>query len=69
MNESFYYVSPTKEDIDYYIFEVEFPNKELKNVITSLSNSIPNMYPQIYAPQMFYQKLEEKHLFFQLKYN
>ena len=42
------------KDIDYYLFIFEFPNGELKNILTTASDNVVDIYPQIYSYQMFF---------------
>ena len=42
------------ENIDYYLFTFEFPNGELKNILTTASDNVLDIYPQIYSYQMFF---------------
>ena len=59
----------TNESIDYYLFQFEFRNKEIKNIITSFFDRVANYYPQIYSSQMFYLYQSEKEYRFKLKNN
>jgi len=42
------------DDIDYYLFKFEFPNGELKNIISAFHADYEIIYPQIYSNQMFF---------------
>ena len=57
--EFIYNYEPNKEkekniDIDYFLFIFEFRNNEIMDIISSFSNQVLNVFPQIYSSQMFY---------------
>ena len=52
--EFVYRYSDIVNDNDYYIFQFEFSNSEIKNIIGAFSNRVENIYPQIYSAQMFF---------------
>ena len=54
------------ENIDYYLFKMEFQNQEIKNIITSFIDNVEDIYPQIYASQMFYIESSMKNYNFKL---
>ena len=54
-------------DIEYFEIIFEFKNDEMKNIISSFSNSINETYPQIYSAQMFYLHKSNKTHHFKLK--
>ena len=43
-----------KNDVDFYLFKLEFPNDEIKDIKSSFTDTIEELYPQIYTMQMFY---------------
>ena len=53
-NEISYIYNEIVKDIDYYEFEFEFLNKDIKNIIISFMDNVENVYPQIYSAQMYY---------------
>ena len=44
----------TNINVDHYIFKFEFYNNEIKDIMACLSDSVIEIYPQIYSYQMFY---------------
>ena len=51
-------------NISTYIFRMEFPNNETKNIMISFYESVIENMPQIYSNQMFYiDKIEKLHYF------
>ena len=42
------------KDIKYYLFKFQFPNGELKNIISTILDNVTDLYPQIYSYQMFF---------------
>ena len=57
------------KDIEFYIFKFEFPNDKIKNIKSSFSDKIYELYPQIYTLQMFYITNSTKINYFQLVNN
>ena len=55
--------------IDLYLFKFEFPNNEIKNIKSSFSDKIEELYPQIYTIQMFYITNSTKINYFHLVNN
>ena len=54
-SKQFVYVDlDSNEDIDYYLFQIEFENDELKNIMSSVLDNVTDLYPQIYSYQMFF---------------
>ena len=53
----------------YYLFKFEFPNDKIKNIKSSFSDKIFELYPQIYTMQMFYITNSTKINYFQLVNN
>ena len=51
------------KDIKYYLFKFQFPNRELKNIITSVLDNATDIYPQIYSYQMFFTESYKLHHF------
>ena len=73
-NESYYYYyyyvyDKIIIDIDYFLFEFEFKNDGLKNIISSFCDKINETYPQIYSAQMHYLDNITKFHHFNLKNN
>ena len=54
LNEFLYEYNSKIENIDFYIFHFEFTNNDTKNIFCSFLDSIENIYPQIYSPQIFF---------------
>ena len=55
--EFIYNYEPNKDkenNIDYYLFIFEFRNDEIMDIISSFSNQVLNVFPQIYSSQMIY---------------
>ena len=51
----FYFVYDKDEsNIDYFLIKFKFQNNRIKNIISSFSDKVKNIYPQIYSAQMFY---------------
>ena len=50
----FRYINNIYESIDYYIFQFEFTNDEIKSIISTYEDKVESTYPQIYSAQMFY---------------
>ena len=48
-----YNIINLNEEVDYYLFTFEFPNGELKNIMSAISDNVTYFYPQIYSYQMF----------------
>ena len=63
-NTNFIYVYDVYDEmiknINYILFEFEFDNNETKNIISSFSDRIKTIYPQIYSGQMCYLDKFEK---------
>ena len=57
------------KDIEFYLFKFEFPNDKIKNIKSSFSDKIYELYPQIYTLQMFYITNSTKINYFQLVNN
>ena len=64
-----YNIINTDEEIDYYLFTFEFPNGELKNIISSISDNVTDFYPQIYSYHMFFIDKSTKINHFKMKNN
>ena len=67
MKQFLYIDDSCENDIDYYIFRMEFLNNETKNIMTSFYDSVTVNLPQIYSNQMFYIDLIEKLHYFRVK--
>ena len=57
------------ENIDYYLFKLEFQNQEIKNIISSFVDNVEDIYPQIYTAKMFYIDKSKKNNHFKLVNN
>ena len=57
------------KEIDFYLFKFEFSNDKIKNIKSSFSDKIFELYPQIYTLQMFYVTNSTKINYFQLVNN
>ena len=68
-NEFIYYCNDNDNDLAYYLFQFEFPNDELKNIITCFFDNVTEIHPQIYSSQMFYLYDTPKTGYFNLKNN
>ena len=64
-----YNIINTKEEVDYYLFTFEFPNGELKNIISSISDNVTDFYPQIYSYHMLFIDKSMKINHFKMKNN
>ena len=62
-----YHNNKASNNIDYFLFTIEFRNSEIKNIISALRESIRNYYPHIYSSQMFYLIGFNKTCFFRVK--
>ena len=67
--EMFYKYSDNMNDINNLFFTIEFQNRELKNIISTLHESIKYYNPQIYSSQMFYIINFNKTLLYKVKNN
>ena len=67
----FRYINNNKsENISYYIFQFEFTNDEIKNIISTYEDKVESIYPQIYSSQMFYiSGINQTSYFKNLKYH
>ena len=68
-NEMFYKYSDNMNDINNLFFTVEFQNREIKNIISSLKERIKYYNPQIYSSQMFYIESFYKAFLYKVKNN
>ena len=57
------------ENIDYYLFKMEFQNQEIKNIISGFVDNVEDIYPQIYTAKMFYIDNSKKNNHFKLVNN
>ena len=69
VKEFIYLYNELTEGIDYYMFKFEFSNNNVKNIMASLCDRVPNLYPQIYSSQMFYLDKFQKVNYFDVKNN
>ena len=53
-NEFVYVYNETIKDINYYVFQFEFKNDIIKNILISFCDIVEDVYPQIYSPQMYF---------------
>ena len=67
--EFVYVYNEINNDINYFLFKFEFENSEIKNIISSLRDTISDLSLQIYSSQMFYIHNFEKIFHFKLKNN
>ena len=54
MNEFMYIYNTIIKDINYYVFQFEFANDIIKNILISFWDTVEDVYPQIYSTQMFF---------------
>ena len=66
-SEYFYVNNEMNINIDYYEFKFEFSNQELKNIIISFLDTVEDVYPQIYSPQMYFIDKFTKINYFNIK--
>ena len=52
--EFVYVYNETIKDINYYLFQFEFESDVVKNILISFSDTIENVYPQIYSAQLYF---------------
>ena len=64
-----YYKYNNTNDIDYFFFTFEFEKGEIKNIISTLQESIKYYYPHIYSSQMFQINDSNKMCLYQVKHN
>ena len=53
-NQFVYVYNETIKDINYYVFQFEFKNDIIKNILISFCDIVEDVYPQIYSPQMYF---------------
>ena len=54
MNEFMYIYNTIIKDINYYVFQFEFANDIIKNILISFWDTVEDVHPQIYSTQMFF---------------